>query len=91
MPDTLFALAAGFCALFALALTVIARNRSFRGVMAAVAGLITLLTVIAYVNSTRAMQSLPATVAKMETPTPKPLSSTCVRTGIVPACNCSGR
>ena len=25
MPDTLFALAAGFCALFALALTVIAR------------------------------------------------------------------
>ena len=91
MPDTLFALAAGFCALFALALTVIARNRLFRGAMATVAGLITLLSVIAYVNITRAMQSLPATVAKMETPTPKPLSSTCVRTGIVPACNCSGR
>ena len=42
MPDTLFALAAGFCALFALALTVIARNRLFRGAMATVAGLITL-------------------------------------------------
>ncbi len=91
MPDTLFAFAAGFCALFALALTVIAHNRSFRGAMATVAGLITLLTVIAYVNSTRAMQAVPAPVTKMEASKPTPLSSTCVRTGNVPACNCSGR
>ena len=91
MPDTLFAFAAGFCALFALALTVIARNRSFRGVMASSRRIDHPTPVIAYVNSTRATQSLPVVVAKMEDPTPKPLSSTCVRTGIVPACNCSGR
>jgi hypothetical protein len=91
MSETLFAFAAGFCALFALALTVIAHNRSFRGAMATVAGLITLLTVIAYVNSSRAMQAVPATVTKIEAPTPNPLSSTCMRTGMVPACNCSGR
>jgi hypothetical protein len=91
MLETLFPVAAGFFALFALALTVIARNRSLRGAMVTVASLIMLLTVIAYVNSTRAMQAVPPTVAKVDAPTPNPLSSTCVRTGMVPACNCSGR
>jgi hypothetical protein len=91
MLETLFPVVTGFCALFALALTVIAHNQSFRGAMATVAALTMLLTAIAYVNSTRAMQALPATVAKADAPTHTPLSPTCMRTGIVPACSCSGR
>ena len=43
------------------------------------------------IANTRAMQAVPATVAKIEALSPNPLSSTCMRTGIVPACNCSGR